>query len=469
MTEKKIQSIRTILVIDDEEQITTSLKNILDNAGFKVITAANGKLAQQLILTESIDLIISDIYMPATQVSGIELLHFVKEKTKIPIILMTGFSSLSEAKDFTLGADGFLVKPFGREDLLKLVETLLGSNLLNGCDTGKESEVRDQDFSKLNIEDFVCGHQIKYDVFIRISETKYVKVAEEGKDLALDRITFYKTKGVRFLYLRKEDFRKYLSFSLNLSQLIKGKSTISKERKMALFKHTADVISEFISSNDLERETFDDARTIIENTISAFSEVDDFYYLIDALCSHSDFLFAHSLGVSLYSVMIAKAVGWKSPSTIFKVSLSGFFHDIGKKEIDPAILSKPRNNWTPAEVKIHETHSSRGQEILGRVPSIPDEILQVVAQHHENCQGTGYPLALIKSKINPVARLIAVADAFCKFAIPCLGQETLPVKEALGRLTILHGSTLDPEFLLALYRVLNVQEIPKQLADSRRV
>ena len=144
----------------------------------------------------------------------------------------------------------------------------------------------------------------------------------------------------------------------------------------------------------------------------------------------------------------------KDPRTgSVKVALAGLLHDIGYKEIDPAILDKPRAALTSEETKILESHPMRGAKILSSIPAIPDEILQIVMQHHERERGLGYPLGLERSRIHPIAKIIAVADEFCDLAIQGRGRPALRPLEAFRRMETLHGGTLDPACLAALKKI----------------
>src|SRR5690606_25994723 len=107
--------------------------------------------------------------------------------------------------------------------------------------------------------------------------------------------------------------------------------------------------------------------------------------LLSILNSHSDHLYAHSLGVSMYSVMIAKAMDWNSTAALFKLSFGGLMHDIGKKEISPEILNKSRASLSYKERQVLETHPVRGKEIMESLKSAPSEVVAIVYEHHENC------------------------------------------------------------------------------------
>ena len=446
---------KRVLLVDDEEATLKALKRVLEKDGFEVATALNGKLAKDLVAMESFDCVLSDVHMPGSHISGIELFEYIKTLPRpAPFILMTGFATLAETKRaHESGVTGFLAKPFKPDELLKILRP--------ACGLSPESQVvvpeqnLDSNYSKLSVDDFVTGKEFQYSVFIRLSSSKYVKVAHQGENLPIDRIRAYKSKGIQYLYLLKEDFQKYLKFNLALLKAVSKVSTVDPMKKANLMKHTGEVILEQLYTDEIVRATLDDARMVLENSVCLLSESEDTFTMVSILNSHSDFLYAHSLGVSFYGVLMAKAMGWTAPVTLYKVSIAGLLHDIGKKEIERSVLDKPRNSLSPEELRLIETHAVRGMEILSRVSGLSDDIIQIVGQHHEREHGSGYPAKLPKQKTHPIARLIAVADEFCKLVIKNPDSDGIDLQTAFRRLSTIHTNSLDNTFIEVLGKVLS--------------
>jgi HD-GYP domain-containing protein (c-di-GMP phosphodiesterase class II) len=279
---------------------------------------------------------------------------------------------------------------------------------------------------------------------------KYLKIAHSGEELDLDRVNLYKQKGVRHLYLTKKDFIAYMKFNLNLSQYIRSSKKVDHERKINLMKHTSELILERIHSSGINQDSFEDAKLAIETTLEFLAESPQSFDLIDALNQHSDSLYAHSLGVSIYSVMIGKKLGWNSGPSTYKLSMGGLLHDVGKKEISKDILNKSRASISSDEIKILESHPFRGVEILSAISTIPSDILQIVHHHHEREGGAGYPNRLMKLKIHPLARVVAVADEFCNLVIGEENSERISPALAVNRIESIYHQYLDSTVISAL-------------------
>ena len=117
-----------ILVVEDEVDLRNVIKEILDDAGFTVVLAQNGKEGFELAKSVVPDLILCDIQMP--HMNGYELLNAVKMETelvKTPFVFMTGVNTgqFDIRRGMDLGADDYLNKPFRAEDLVSAVQTRL--------------------------------------------------------------------------------------------------------------------------------------------------------------------------------------------------------------------------------------------------------------------------------------------------------------------------------------------------------
>jgi len=116
----------TILVVDDEEKIRTTLRGVLRDEGFRVLDTDGTTKILDLVATERPQLVILDIWMP--QIDGIELLERIKvQQPELPVIVISGHGTIETAVRATkLGAADFLEKPFSIETLLRSVYRATG-------------------------------------------------------------------------------------------------------------------------------------------------------------------------------------------------------------------------------------------------------------------------------------------------------------------------------------------------------
>ncbi len=115
----------TILVVEDDQFVQTSLEHLLRSHGYEVITAANGQEALERIDREAPDLVLTDLRMP--RMDGLELLRWAKVRfPHTAVILLTGYSTLESAiQAIRHGADDYLLKPCREKELLERIQAAL--------------------------------------------------------------------------------------------------------------------------------------------------------------------------------------------------------------------------------------------------------------------------------------------------------------------------------------------------------
>lgn len=110
-----------ILIADDEKDLRQLLNDQLTCAGYNVIQAEDGRQAMELFLKENPDLAILDVMMPG--MDGLSVLSKIREKSQMPVILLTARGDeIDKVSGLRLGADDYLVKPWGMNELLARIE-----------------------------------------------------------------------------------------------------------------------------------------------------------------------------------------------------------------------------------------------------------------------------------------------------------------------------------------------------------
>jgi CheY-like chemotaxis protein len=116
---------QTILVVDDDSDIRTILRHMLEPEGFGIVEADNGHEALECLKQKTIDLIITDRTMPV--MDGMALLtQLRKEESPLPVLMLSAYGEESLwGQAVGLGAADYLLKPFKPEDVLQAVKKLL--------------------------------------------------------------------------------------------------------------------------------------------------------------------------------------------------------------------------------------------------------------------------------------------------------------------------------------------------------
>jgi two-component system, OmpR family, KDP operon response regulator KdpE len=143
-----MESRRKILVVDDESQITRVLRHILNAHGYAVRSADDGWSALELFRDWHPDLVITDLNMP--EMDGLELCEEIRKVSQVPIIVLSVKGDEStKVGALDAGADDYVTKPFGTEELLARVRATL-----------RRAPEVESDRTRLEIGDFVADFEL---------------------------------------------------------------------------------------------------------------------------------------------------------------------------------------------------------------------------------------------------------------------------------------------------------------------
>ncbi|MBF0206098.1 MAG: response regulator [Oligoflexia bacterium] len=443
---------KTILVVDDDENLRRTIARILQLEGYKVLEAKDGHEGLSVLeLNQNVvSAILSDIRMPI--LNGIEFFHQCKKTFTGPFIFMTGFSDIIDVKEsFEIGVKGFINKPFKRGELFFVLDDLLRDP---NDETTREYTPHDaDDFFGIPIDIFTTGHKIQFPIYLKLSPKKFVKLTNQGEDLPNERIAKIKQKGILELFLHIDDYKKYINFNLGQTEKVLTDNTIDRERKVRFVDYTNKLLYNYIFLKDLDQEIFDELKNNINMTVRLISSSPVLFTFLENMSNEMPDLYHHGISVAIIANLIAKQRKWTSPSTTHLIMLAGTLLDIGVKDIIIQTINKSYSDLDHNERILINGHPHRGVEILKQFSGIPEGLDQILLQHHERADGSGYPSGLKTIKIYPLALLIGLADAFCVeyfggvFAggvSGCLNQKT-----AFERL-LAHKEKFNKEDLIAL-------------------
>ncbi|MFP7296715.1 HD-GYP domain-containing protein [Neobacillus niacini] len=207
-------------------------------------------------------------------------------------------------------------------------------------------------------------------------------------------------------------------------------------------------------------------RTLVNNSFK--EKLDLFHFtltLAESIDVRDNYTAFHSKNVAYYSYEIGKALKL-STKECTHLYIGGLLHDIGKIGVPENVLNKP-SRLTGEEFQVIKKHPDLGYKMLKHVPSFrKNSILDMVLYHHENYDGTGYPMGLKGKDIPLVARIMAVADAFEAMTSKRVYRETKDIQYALDELLNGKHSQFDPEIAAVFYELVRNEKVFVRGIDS---
>jgi HD-GYP domain-containing protein (c-di-GMP phosphodiesterase class II) len=139
----------------------------------------------------------------------------------------------------------------------------------------------------------------------------------------------------------------------------------------------------------------------------------------------------------------------------FNINLASKYHDIGKIYIEDTILNKP-GKLSEFEFDIMQKHATIGKELI--TETYDNAVFEIISQHHERIDGTGYPQGLKGEDIMEEARILAICDSFDAMITDRIYKKGKNVEEALGELKSLAGSKYDARLVDIFIKMINDED-----------
>ena len=359
------------------------------------------------------DVLLIDYHLP--DMNGLELLKEIREvhNLDVPVVFVTGNGDEEVAlQALRLGAMDYVVK---NSDYLHQLPLIL-ENAFNKTQVKREQEalkVSEEYFRSLieNSSDMI--HVLNIDGEIRYASP------------SVERLLGYKLEELKgksyFDFIDPDDapfvHDAFASIILNPDDAVSphiemcsrhkdgswqylemvGKAVVEKSGQVILVTNARDITARKNAATELAR-SYSKLKETLTATIKA---------MVATVEARDPYTAGHQRRVANLAAAIARQMGL-SNDIVDSIQLAGAIHDLGKISIPSEILSTPRK-LTNIEFNIIKTHPSTGYDILKDI-EFPWPIAQMVLQHHERLDGSGYPLGLKENEILLEAKIMAVAD-----------------------------------------------------------
>ena len=316
---------------------------------------------------------------------------------------------------------------------------------------------------EIAISEFVSGETIPVDLYMKLGGGKFLCIARRGAKTQLKNLSVVQNKSLNSVFVRKDEYHEIISQTLRIVEIATQASQLKNEHKTLFLRNAVSAVFTQIESFGASPHAIGLAKEVSTSTIQLVAAQPRLTDILKGLKAASSSVFNQSIATSIFSVMIAQKMGWSSKVTIEKLALGGMLAEIGLKELPTELINKPRSEMSFEEVQRYEEHPFRSMKILESVENIPSDVLSIVYEHHENAMGLGYPRRLRDIRMNPLARVVAVATCFCELTVPNPANPApKPLVEALKHMEVIMGSPFNKEAMVGL-RALIEEEVRKAL------
>ena len=193
-------------------------------------------------------------------------------------------------------------------------------------------------------------------------------------------------------------------------------------------------------------------RKYIDNDFAALRQVTT--GILDAFAKTVEIHDPYTTGHQHRVAQLATAIGHELSlpyEQLEALQVAGNIHDIGKINVPSVILNKPAQ-LSQSEFEVVKDHPKTAYNILNGI-EFPWPIAQIVVQHHEKRDGSGYPYGLTEKSILPEAKILAVADVVEAMTYPRSYRKAKSIEEAMDFLSQKVDELYDPDIVVACQQV----------------
>ena len=400
------------LVAEDEPDLREIIVFFLEsNFNATVVEAANGEIAKQILENDSkFEFVISDYNMPI--VNGGQLLQFIREASFPIKFILVSAANISEIKEFSsVQPDGHVEKPGFSQKLKSLVRELLPASI--------HAEPLSE-YSRVSIKQLFSLGVANYPLFAKLSDQKYVKVIHQDEPFRKDEFDRFKNKNIDYLYIENKHSNGFFDLLKN-SYLARLQVAVTSSEKTAITLDIATAIQEMASIFGFSPQLEEMTKAGVTAAMNNISKSSSLKSLLDELkMDEGGYLAIHSSRLPYLANHISTLMGWESESTALKMAYSSMLHDsvihdqLHEKFDSDDTIQSAELSLSNKDLELFMYHPIKAADVAKQFKGMPPDVDVIIAQHHENCDGTGFPHQLNHTKISPLSSAFIIAhDLLC--------------------------------------------------------
>lgn len=273
-------------------------------------------------------------------------------------------------------------------------------------------------FKTLNIDALAAHVSAPCDIFVRLDSGKLARwLCQE--DLVADAdLSKLRDKGYAHIYVRTDDYTSHF-FKKALPPQVAGfvLDFALKEEMLEAMIGLRTPVYQALRDLGFQSEHVEQTQIVCDQIWKFASQHSVLQPQIERLLSLSPESARHALLVSSLCVVMGLITGWSDSTYLQYLALGGLLHDIGKLRVPKDILQKNLVNMSFDEKIIYQTHIENASDILSKQMKAASELVQMVVEHHELADGSGFPLGKKDRELSPAGRICSLANAFSEMII----------------------------------------------------
>ncbi len=304
--------------------------------------------------------------------------------------------------------NAYLENPLDEQRLYNTLQNLLH---IKGQSYKIENQGKDVSLKRIKLTTLGMFSKLSYDLYLKLGGEKFIQVGRQGNDDLSSILEHYKQKGVQHLYLKENDYARYLESAKEIigqNTLERESSGTQKFTTVEIFDFAFQISREQLNTIGISRMQEEVVHTAMKDLIVDLKEDKILYSMIKDFFNSQNYMSDHSLLMIYLSSMILSKLGWSNEQTLKQVIYAGFFHDMFVPEElarvkDLQILDSENER---SQVLKHITKAAK---VLEGVKGLNNDAHKMIMDHHERPDGKGFPHGLMANQLPPLSSVFIVA------------------------------------------------------------
>jgi HD-GYP domain-containing protein (c-di-GMP phosphodiesterase class II) len=275
-------------------------------------------------------------------------------------------------------------------------------------------EKQDTQYVPIPLAVLMVGERVTFDLYLKVLEEgsyhiKFISYLKEGEILESHWLDKLEKLGIDRLFFHSQDMEKAIAYLNNHLLLESGNQAGSLKQLGILREHLNFSLHAAFNVPHMGPHV-----GLAKKSLSSFFGVlqrDRLTYDLLLEVMYQDYtLYNHSVNVAVLAMAMGAYLE-KGEKECLVLGLAGLFHDLGLTKISEEITTK-KEALTPEEWDILKKHPFLSHQLLQGNVDIPAASLRLILEHHENAEGSGYPLGLDLKQQHPMTRIMALLEAY---------------------------------------------------------
>ena len=272
-------------------------------------------------------------------------------------------------------------------------------------------------YTKIPLSQVNPSVELPTDIYLFVNE-KYLKIKYSGETIGAEKYDYYLSKNVSSIYVASSEERVFQTWiennkSKSIGDMIEEAGEENKNLVESSLKMEEKVFEVF-SDQELTPDRVATIQDHVQEVVTTMKKSSTAEKALVAMLDRVEHIAAHSVNVANMAVYLAMAAGHSNSFVLENVYLAGILHDYGKTKFPPDVLL----DKTHPKYKEHmEQHPEDSCQIIKDSEGIPDQVFEMIIQHHERFDGQGYPHNISGDDFGDLSQILSMANELDKYLV----------------------------------------------------